>query len=105
MPGSFDSPHHPFRRRPTTSRRRGAIGRRPESARGGGRHARWRRLADIGAHLVVSIAALLVIGAALAGYQAIDRFNGLLDQLAVPVESASPLIEPGPASTPPPSLP
>lgn len=105
MSGAFDSPHHPFRRRPAKSRRRGAIGRRPESARGGSKHARWRRLADIGTHLVVSIAALLVIGAVLAGYQAIDRFNGLLDQLALPIESAPPLIEPGPASTAPPSLP
>lgn len=105
MPGAFDSPNHPFRRRPATSRRRGAIGRRPDAARAGSKHARWQRLADIGAHLVVSIAALLVIGAALAGYQAIGRFNVLLDQLAVPIESAPPLIAPGPASTPPPSLP
>jgi len=105
MPGAFDSPNHPFRRRPAKSRRRGAFGRRPDAARDGSKHARWRRLADIGAHLVVSIAALLVIGAALAGYQALGRFNVLLDQLAVPIESASPSIEPGPASTPPPSLP
>lgn len=54
-------------------------------ARKGGKQ--W--VADIAASLIVSVAAILVIGALLVGYQAISRFNTFLEQM-IPVGAAPP---------------
>lgn len=51
--------------------------------------------ADIAASLIVSVAAILVIGALLVGYKAIGRLNTFLEQV-IPVEAAPPT-----ADTPP----
>lgn len=48
---------------------------------------RW--FADIGASLIVSIAAILVIGALLLGYQALSKFNSFVEQV-IPISPASP---------------
>lgn len=44
---------------------------------------------DIAASLIVSVAAILVIGALLVGYQAVSKFNTFLEQV-IPVEAAPP---------------
>jgi hypothetical protein len=68
------------------------------------RKSGWQWFADIGANLIVSIATILVIGALLGGYQAISRFNAILEQVLqlapketvpAPTKPAQPSDEPG----------
>ena len=53
--------------------------------------------ADIGANLLVSIATILVIGALLGGYQALSRFNTILEQV-IQLAPAQPAANTSPSS-------
>ena len=66
------------------------------------RKSGWQWFADIGANLIVSVATILVIGALLGGYQALSRFNAILEQV---LQLASKESVPDPAQTGQPSRP
>lgn len=71
------------------------------------RKSGWQWFADIGANLIVSIATILVIGALLGGYQAISKFNAILEQVLqlAPKETAPAPTQPAQPPNEPDTLP